>query len=225
MHIRFASHNMPIVLSFDVGIRNLAYALCEFDDHHHLVSILDWEVVDLVTAAGSRAKTKSIGIQKAVDFLLRFLVIKLPEWSKSTIDQVVIEQQLARASMLKTLQYTLYTFGRLSFPDARTRMCHAKHKLKADVSFYLGDEHRVFVPTTSTRATKPAATKKLAASRAKAKQYRENKQRCTWMATHIVKFLEARPGCTACVACFGASSKKDDLADCLVQALVADAGF
>lgn len=213
---------MPVVLSFDVGIRNLAYALCEFQDHR-LVQVIDWDVVDVIAAAGSRAKTKSIGIAKAVDFLLRHLVIKTPAWKQHAVDEVVVEQQLARASMMKTLQFTLYTYGRLTFPEAKVRICHAKHKLKADVSCYCKDG-QVFVPSKPRRAHSEPATKKQAASREKARQYRQNKQKCTWMAAQIVDYL------TTCqesegLQAFADSKKKDDLADCLIQAVVADHGF
>lgn len=214
---------MTVVLSFDVGVRNLAYALCEFSEHS-LVRIIDWDVVDVIAAAGSKAKTKSIGIAKAVDFLLRHLVTKLPEWQEHNIDKVVVEQQLARASLLKTLQFTLYTFGKLMFPSASVSICHAKHKLKVDVSKYCNDGE-CFVPTQSRRSTTAAATKKQAASREKARQYRENKQRCTWMAERVIRTIADDAQSERSLQAFADTKKKDDLADCLIQALVVDAGL
>lgn len=236
MHL--TSHIVPMprtVLSFDVGIRNLAYCLARFDDTGRVQAVLSWNVVDVVTLAGSKAKTKGLGMNKTVDFMISALkhVYQL-EWKEhGAVDSVVIEQQLSRASLLKVLQFTIYTFAKMTYPDAKVTLCHAKHKLQADMTPY--GCTAIWQPkkrADRSRILKP--TKKQLKNRETQKRYRDNKEKCTWMATKVIDYLVAQQpeepdssDDTAIGAAednpvenFNVSKKKDDLADCLIQAIV-----
>ena len=230
-----------IVLSFDVGIRNLAYCLARFGADGRLEKLLSWDVVDVVAMAGSKAKTKGLGMQKTVDFMIAALKqIEEQQWRPHKVDSVVIEQQLSKATLLKVLQFTIYTFAKVVFPEAKVSLCHAKHKLQADMKPYgCTSTWRPKERTTRSRILKP--TKKQLKSRETQKRYRENKERCTWMASQVLEFLKQKPlqvedkdvegdqevdcgvgdGKENVLDNFDVSKKKDDLADCLIQAIVA----
>jgi hypothetical protein len=205
------------VLSFDVGIRNLAYCLCRFQDDGKLCEILEWDVVDVVENAGSRAKTRNLGMQRTVDMILQFLCENSESWAQIGIDRVYVEQQLARAATMKVVQFAIYGFAKIVFPDAAVRLCHAKKKLSVDLTGYGCTQE--FVPPERKRARRSDEdlSKTQLAKRRKQDQYKHNKDRCTWYARMILQNLDDAQATSR----FEASKKKDDLADSMMQAVAA----
>jgi len=206
------------ILSFDVGIRNLSYCLVELDDDG--ARLEQWDVVDVVEFSGSKAKTKSLGMMRTVDMLIKYLEHKRGDWHDARVDVVCIEQQLARAATLKVVQFALYTFAKVVFPDAKVTLCHAKKKLAVDLRPF-GCEEEFKLPAARKRKQPAELTKKQQEGRAKSAAYRRNKLLCVWSAGRVLAHMRLQDADAAAPfeALFEGTKKQDDLADALMQAV------
>ena len=82
------------VLSFDVGIRNLAFAVVDTTPAGEVQDIRHWEVVDIVKDNGSRAKNaRNIPLQRIVGFLCKSLDRRRHLFDR--VQSVAVEQQPA----------------------------------------------------------------------------------------------------------------------------------
>ena len=221
-------------LSFDVGFRNLAYCACSLKEASTQdgeptpsVSIFDWEVVDVVAWSGSKAKTKNIGMERLCRILVKFLREHHDQWESALFAEsaddadectVIIEQQLARAQTMKMLQYTIFVYFQTAFPDVTVKFCHAKHKLQTDVAKFGVDESQFVMPEPKKRKTSAEPpSEKIKKQREKARSYKLNKDKGKWIAEQLLsKMTHDGPEWQSH---FRKNKKKDDLADCLLQAV------
>ena len=102
------------VLSIDIGIRNLGICMCSRHENTDAkevgIEIESWEAVDIVTEAGSKSKTRNLGMQRIVDLAVVFLKSRQQQWDEFAPNIIVIEQQLSRAATMKVLQFAVYVF-------------------------------------------------------------------------------------------------------------------
>ncbi len=187
---------MVKILSFDVGIKNLAY--CIFDTHTS--KIVHWDIIDL-NGQGFTGKVPSGNntIAKAANDIHITLIKKLDNHPfMLETDYIVIEKQPSFNPKMRIiggcLQSYFYIRGiidRVTNPIKGIEFFSPKHKLKC----YTGPE----LVLESKTKSKYAQTKKMGVMIAKEKleEYSET------------TFKEQ----------FEKSKKKDDLADCYLQAI------
>lgn len=102
------------ILSFDIGIRNLAF--CEIDSK---LIISDWQVISL------RDMGEKINFDETIDRLLTFLRKTWPERN----GVVLIENQPCMVNpTMKSIQVCIYTYFRMI--GGHPQLCSASNKLK-----------------------------------------------------------------------------------------------
>lgn len=156
-----------IILSFDIGIKNLAYCLIDSEDK----TILDWNVID---CSGGNEVLKAIEELDSINYLLE-------------ADIVLLEKQPSFNPKMRTISTALYVYFILRIQHEQNRMVKimfyaAKYKLKC---CDLVIEHK----------TKD--------------KYRQNKNLAIAHTRTLVKTHKTF---------FENNKKKDDLADCFLQA-------
>lgn len=224
---------MKTVLSFDVGFRNLAFCACVIDTAEtenlprDTIEVSEWVVEDIVVCSGSKAKSKNIGMERLCRMMVTYLRSKESLWTKilgcdsddadPSNKVVVIEQQLGRAHTMKMLQYCIFVYFQTVFPDVPVKFCHAKHKLKTDISGF-GVNESEFEPVATKRRKRKDSneepSQKLLNQRRKAQEYKLRKNKAKWSVAEMLKVQQP-----AWIDHFEGHSKKDDLADCLLQAI------
>lgn len=177
---------MVRIISFDVGLRNLAYVVlavpslkCQVGD----AVVERWELVDLLE--GGRAKqTFDVCIQRLLEFL--------DDAFADGADLVLIENQPRCNPRLKSVQVAMYTYFRTmnlhtsGFPDVRLVSANGKQRLV---------HHRTPPSTTYSQ-------RKLASVSA-----------CELYLRDVIGDVPRADAFSA------AKGKRDDLADCLLQAV------
>lgn len=208
-------------LSFDVGFRNLAFCGCRVatpKGAEAQLTIEQWDVCDIVEFNKSKAKTKSIGMERLCRMMVKFLSSHIADWYRLLKSgkgcTIVIEQQLSRSQTMKMLQYTLMVFFQTLWPVAKIKFCHAKHKLTVDGSHFGCETQDFEAPAPKRRKSAQEPTKKVLQRRQKAEAYRFNKLKGIWLTERILK-----RGTEEWCEFFDKNKKQDDLADCLLQAL------
>ena len=182
------------ILSFDVGIVNLAYCIIENS------KIINWEIIELSKKGSTfTAHIASSGVAE----MYLTLINKLDERPfLLDVDIVLIEKQPSFnpkmriiAGCLQTYFYIRGVVDKLSEPIKSVEFFSPKHKLKC----YTGPELDISSKNGKIVKGKYAQTKKMgvAIARCKLEEYGET------------TFLEQ----------FENSKKKDDLSDCYLQAL------
>lgn len=157
-----------IILSFDIGIKNLAYCMIDSEDK----SILDWNVID---CSGSNETLRVIEELDQLEYL-------------RDADIILLEKQPSFNPKMRNISTAIYVYFILRIQHEQQRMAKiqfyaAKYKLKCcDIKI----EHK----------TKD--------------KYRQNKNLSIVHTRHLLKshsdFFESH-------------KKKDDLADCYLQAI------
>lgn len=104
-----------IILSFDIGIKNLAYCLIDGEDK----SILDWDVLD---CSGSN---ETLSVIKTLDNLEYLL----------DADTVLLEKQPSFNPKMRNISTALYVYFTIRIQHEQNRHCNimfypAKYKLK-----------------------------------------------------------------------------------------------
>ncbi len=104
-----------IILSFDIGIKNLAYCLIDGEDK----SILDWNVLD---CSGSNETLSVIQALDNLEYLLE-------------ADTVLLEKQPSFNPKMRNISTALYVYFTLRIQHEQNRKCNimfypAKYKLK-----------------------------------------------------------------------------------------------
>ena len=156
-----------LILSFDIGIKNLAYCLIDSDDN----VILDWNIID---CSGKNEILTAIQELDSLNYLLE-------------ADIVLLEKQPSFNPKMRTMSTALYVYFILRIQHEQNKMVKilfyaAKYKLKCcDLQI----EHK------------------------SKDKYRQNKNLGIAHTRHLIKSHKDF---------FESNKKKDDLADCFLQA-------
>lgn len=96
-----------IILSFDIGIKNLSYCLCEIEEHK--INIIKWECVSLIDKDD---KCKKYNITELTRLILHLLDSHFANNEPMmTIDHVLIENQPSNLNgLMKTLSVVIFTY-------------------------------------------------------------------------------------------------------------------
>jgi hypothetical protein len=193
--------NQVNILSFDVGIKNLAYCLFSYDLDEMInvnFTITEWDILNV----GGEEKKPSIYTQSEIVF--RTLHDK---FGNRDIDYVVIENQPAlKNPIMKTIQVMIYSYFKCSayLYDKRIqdiKMVNATNKLKF-AKLYLPPLVETTVPETNKPIPQKGNYKK---NKMDAIAYTENLLLDNEMLVDLEYFKKYK--------------KKDDLADTLLQGL------
>jgi len=214
------------VLSFDVGLRNLAYALVRFDnpvtpknasqskwaDFH----IEAWDCVDVLKECGCEAKNcNKVSMDQCIQFISRVLMDK-KELLREPIDYVLVERQMRKAprNLMASVAVLCFYHHYHLFKEAsdkeeapRISLISAKGKLQINLLkdvFAFDEQHpQVFHHVNS---------KDLTASQNKTRRKKKAVELCRTI-------LNDHPQLRSLVEWFDKHKKKDDLADCLLQSI------
>ena len=212
------------ILSFDVGCRNLAFCVLKeiengVDDietsepnHRPVLELQRWEVVDTLHLAGSRARNvRNIRIENLVRYMLRALPMLFTEENMVNVTDVMIEQQIRRGIKNVVLSYILMGFFESKFP----RLVKKVHLIGSKEKFRI-IEHSIpeVVMQEIEDGKRPAGKSK----KAQAARYRSNKR--LGKAAIANELQKDYLLVTDEIAAAFKGGKRDDLADCLLQALV-----
>ena len=212
------------ILSFDVGVRNLAFCVVREVQalqpegsetetlQTHLVQLQRWEVVDVIKEAGSRAKdVRQIKGEILVKYMIRVLPIFFDEENMAEITDVLIEQQLRRGMNNVALAYTIMTFFLTRFPrlEKKVHLINAKEKFRIV-------EHGI--PDMVMQEIKDGKRPKGRSKKSQQARYRSNKRLGKKAIEKELK--EEYLLVSDDIAAKFKGGKRDDLADCLLQALV-----
>lgn len=194
------------ILSFDVGVKNLAYCLFEY---HNLkdFQIQEWDVLDLSCAAEKGKKGPSLNTQSDV------LLGKLKElFETSHVDYVLIENQpVLKNPTMKTIQIIIYTYFRsLKTNEGKSIidvvLVNANNKVRfVDNVLSKDQEMNLVLPP-------PLCSSKTKDSRSRYTRNKEVAVKATIGLLEYVKHVE-------CLSYFTSYKKKDDLADTFLQGL------
>lgn len=90
-------------LSFDIGIRNLAYCIVKINTcESQCITILQWEKIDILKENGIQAKqSKKVPFSKFVPLIHQTFFKRLYHWRECSIDVVLVEQQLGNSRNAK----------------------------------------------------------------------------------------------------------------------------
>jgi hypothetical protein len=187
------------LISFDIGTRNLAYCVLSYDDASSAATILEWGVADVHGGAGNGAMDR---MTESVLELLESLTTSYVSAASATSPvRVLIENQPSMKNpSMKTVQIVIYSYFRL------TRRVMSL------------DDH------LSTTFVSPTAKLRCAVARSVLPQAEATpaSQRAAYASRKRQALLAARawlPETHAWRAHLDAHAKRDDLCDCLLQAL------
>jgi hypothetical protein len=199
------------ILSFDVGIRNLAYCILDIiDDPTPTIFISKWGVISLIP---DNVKCKSLTVESAITILYSNLE---EHFNDDTITHVIIENQPTKNQVMKTIQIAMYSyFNFQKLIMGRSLVCikliNAINKLKIC--------NRLFEPT-NIRAPDDIS------SIPDKYRYKRTKKLGIFYTQHLLVNLNSHilvedniNEMSKWIQLFSTSAKKDDLADSFLQAL------
>lgn len=178
------------ILSFDIGIKNLAFCLFEYDTADPLVNftILEWDVINIVDETNDHGNDN--------------MFLKLNElFEQAHLDYVVIENQPAMKNpVMKTIQVMVYSyFKQMQLLNGKAikeiKMCNASNKLRYAMKLSPIGELNLKTPETN--------------------KYKRNKEAAIAYALLLLHVNDKKDN----IAFFTSFKKKDDLADTLLQGL------
>ena len=186
------------LLSFDVGIVNLAYCIFETNS----CKILKWEIIDLGKPFSAKIPSGNSQIAKQSNDIHITLIKELDDRSfLKEVDYVIIEKQPSFNPKMRIIAGCLQTYFYIRGVVDRNiiksvEFFSPKNKLKC----YTGPELDISSKNGKIVKGKYAQTKKMGVliARSKLEEYTETKEKCDF---------------------FENSKKKDDLSDCYLQAL------
>lgn len=201
------------LLSFDVGVRHLAFADVEvWGEGETEVGVRRcklhrWEVLDV--AQGSATPVARMGIEALTEALVEALDAHLFD-PDVRYDVVLVENQPAcKNPLMKSVQMVLYSYfvvlRRYVGNVGAVRLVNATRKLTL--------RH---APEAAGAPDAPEVAGAAGAARSAGDAYRERKAAAVRIAGHYLREVLRDEGAQAQLA---ASRKKDDLCDCLLQAL------
>lgn len=197
---------MVRVLSFDVGVKNLALCDLIYNTESRTTTITNWTVLNI----SNEAKSTKYDIGQVCENLMHALLERYQhtEGSNDIIDVVLIENQpVIKNPIMKSIQIMIYTFFMLRKTAHQSvgavKLVSARNKLKL-VDFIDDKEKR-------------QAMIDEAEEKAKCKTgYKYNKKLAILLAKH---FLEVTSVSDDVQLEFQKSKKQDDLSDTFCQAL------
>lgn len=201
-----------LILSFDVGTRNLSYCLVENEPFR----VLQWEVVDTHKEIGHACKTIEDKKRAVLHCLCarREQLLQLAEG-----DSVVIEQQPFGAGRgsptMNIIAHTIGAFFLLSHPDATPVFSVRQVSARAKFSIVEGRWGGTWGGTAPAPAALETNDKKRKRQLEHAR-YKFNKARSVQFCESL---FAAQASLESWREMFDGSKKKDDLADALLQAL------
>ena len=115
-----------MILSFDLGVKNLSYCVIKKD-----CTIHDWKVVDILDGNTRSTRVKSISIERCVKYLLTYLQsAPFPD----DLEYILIESQPGGGRTanlrMKTLSHCIQTYFIMTFPNAMIKFVSPKRKLE-----------------------------------------------------------------------------------------------
>lgn len=178
------------ILSFDIGIKNLAYCYFEFDKILDIIKIKDWNVLDI--SSSNKADQSSILLKKLDD---KFKDIEL--------DYVVIENQPAlKNPIMKTIQVIVHSYFQyqkvLHNRQIDVHNINARNKIK-NAEALMKSYDCPNIVCTATPSNK----------------YKWNKEASILYTQQFLEYKHLEEN----LAFFKTFKKKDDLADTLLQGL------
>lgn len=174
--------NPKLIISFDIGIKNLAYCVLTPDASN----ICQWDIKDVSNGKGIKIGFEGIcdGVIETLCTLLKEVREKYPEHEMI----VLIENQPAvKAPTMKSIQIIIYTFFHLQ------DKCFPK-LISASTKNRFMQSKGIEIKTKDYKGAKAASVK------------------------YITEFLEQKQHMNDLTKLQGCK-KKDDLSDCLLQAL------
>lgn len=223
---------MMRILSFDVGLRHLAFAELEAtttpapgkEEEETSYSLTRWDVLDVTMGAGLPRGTNAIG--SITDMLLDVLDRHFNDASH-TYDTVLIENQPANKNpLMKSVQMIIYTFFQClkmyvgNVGDVRlvsaTRKLNLKHTNAVNVPANAVDAVDAVAAVADAVAAVDATRVKRQTTQTQREGYKARKDAAVRLASHYLLNILHDPARNASLM---ASKKKDDLSDCLLQAL------
>lgn len=180
-----------MILSFDIGIKNLSYAIFDYKDK----SIKDWKIVCLTENLTEKKKN-------SIDQLTPILLKKLMEIDVEHITHVLIENQpVMKNPVMKSIQMIIYAYFHhyniLYQKNIHIKLISAMNKLKCGID--------IEYPESIT---------------SQKNKYMQKKKKAIHLCEHIL-FSEENiitPD-TNFQSLFKNSKKKDDLADSLLYCI------
>jgi hypothetical protein len=182
------------ILSFDIGVKNLAYCYFSFDKITDTTNINDWNVLDISTP--EKVNHSNHQSKKLIEILFH-------KFNDLQIDYVIIENQPAlKNPVMKTIQVMVFTFFQyqkvLLDKQFIVHIINARSKIK-HASVLLKSYECVEIECKTTPSNK----------------YKWNKEASI---LYTQQFLEYK-NLSESLLFFKTFKKKDDLADTLLQGL------
>jgi len=205
------------VLSFDVGTRNLAYTLIDYDDTDEKhswqsMSVEAWENLDVLAEGGSTAaNSKKISIERCIRYVFDALTKRESVlWSKP-IDCIIIEKQVRKAPRNLMVSVALVSYFLLKAPDVRIEMMSATNKLKINIA----NTNFAFSETTPS-VLHHANDKSLSLAQNKTRRKKKAVELCEKILSDNCPQLQQWH---LRFKSKELSAKRDDLADCFLQCI------
>lgn len=205
--------NEQVIVSFDVGIKNLACCVLKIDDaKKRQFSIFHWEILDLTTARTTTTRT-STAKNLPVQTLISNLVLTLDEMRKripsiAFPSFVLIENQPKCNIKMKSISLALFTYFVIrcqvdSMEERQTKVeyVHAGNKTNAFISSSL-------LPPSSSSSPSSSPPKTTATT------YQQRKKLAIALTLQLIEDEEEK-----WKDYFLSLNKKDDAADAYLQAL------
>lgn len=183
------------LLSFDCGIKNLAYVVIVFDSISKTWKIEAWDVLNIMK---DEMNVKKVDFYTSSSLLMSTLKSVFAE--TGSFDFVLIENQpCIKNPTMKSIQIMIYTYFFLNQPTScKVRLVSASNKLKVKEMPCMEDICAI-------------------KERAKNNKYKENKLLGVAYAYHYLNNHISENG--VWVNFFNSHRKKDDLADCILQGI------
>lgn len=178
------------ILSFDIGVKNLAYCYFEFDKILDIIKIKDWNVLDISSI--NKSDQSSILLEKLHH-----------HFNDIDLDYIVIENQPAlKNPIMKTVQVMVYTYFQyqkiILHREIDVHTINARNKIKHSYNLMKSyDCPEIICKTNPTN------------------KYKWNKEASI---LYTQQFLEYK-NLSEHIDFFKSFKKKDDLADTLLQGL------
>ena len=179
------------ILSFDIGIKNLAFCLFQYDLESSYINfdIIEWDVINLILDGDKNLDHDTLFIQLNERF------------GDTKIDYVVVENQPAMKNpIMKTIQVMVYSYFKqmqlLHNKDILdVKMCNASNKIRYG---------KKIIPSTEIELKTPESN-----------SYKRNKEAAIAYTLYLLNLNNKNDN----ISFFKTFKKKDDLADTLLQGL------
>jgi hypothetical protein len=212
-----------LIVSFDVGIKNLAYSLINFDKDKslsieqkdakyevlHQIELQEWCKIDLQSGKYDLENiTKNL-----LEVLDNIAYNQIKDIHNETVHVVIENQPALKSPTMKSIQIVIYTYfntiAKYNSLSLRTKLISAKSKLKYIESFtefqeYMNEQANAFDGSTKKRIPKE--------KQGYAKNKNDSIQFTRWLLTNVITDEVHRLEMEN-------MKKKDDICDSLLQGL------